>query len=111
MEDLEVKVFVRYSLTGADESKPCRAHLSAQLTQQNGKLHIALRGAGCWGYVFFDSDNVVVEDSARAATWAELDDIVDELVDDLKQTLRSNVAKNRELKDTTPTDKVVYFTV
>jgi len=111
MEDLEVKVTVTYSLTGINEAKPCRAHLSAQLPEQNGKLHIALRGAGCWGYVFFDSDNVVVEDSARAATWSELDDVINELVDDLKQTLRSNVAKNSALKDSIPPDKVMYFTV
>jgi hypothetical protein len=111
MEDLEVKVVVRYSLTGADESKPCRANLSAQLPEQNGKLHIALRGPGCWGYGIFYDNNVVVEDKARAATWAELDDIVGELVDDLKQTLRNNAAKNRALKDSIPPDKVVYFTV
>jgi len=110
MEDLEVKVVVRYSLTGADESKPCRAHLSAQLPEQNGKLHIALRGRGCWGYGIFYDNNVVVEDTARAATWSELDDIVDELVDDLKQTLRNNAAKNRALKDSIPQDRVVYFT-
>jgi len=111
MEDLEVKVTVIYSLTGINEAKPCRAHLSALLPQRDGKLRVELRGAGCWGYVFFDSDNVVVEDSARAATWSELDDIVDELVDDLKQTLRNNAAKNRALKDSIPPDRGVYFTV
>jgi hypothetical protein len=111
MEDLEVKVIVRYSLTGADESKPCRAHLSAQLPEQNGKLHIALRGSGCWGYGIFYDNNVVVEDTVRAATWEEIDKVVEELIDDLKRTLRSNVVRNRSLEDSMPGELTVYFTV
>jgi hypothetical protein len=111
MEDLEVRVIVRYSITDVDEPKPCRAHLIAQLPQQDGKLHINLKGPGCWGYVLFYHNDVVLENTVRAANWEEIDKVVDELIDDLKRTLRSNAVRNRSLKDSMPGERTVYFTV
>jgi hypothetical protein len=114
---MKVRVDVSYRYD-AGYNDPCCAVVRAYLpSNDSGYLDERLRGADAWGYALNatagdqSGEYHLIETRPTAEDWAQLQELVKQKIDELRDALVHNVRSNRTAVSSEPSDKEVFLEV